>query len=370
MHKIPESAVDCRPPLLGMSFAQLEALCAQAGVKPAHAETLRAHIFRHADQDIRGIAGLPQAFYDYIESNTRRLEPELRARQDSEDGTCKMLLGMADGREVETVLIPGKGRLTQCISTQVGCAVACTFCLTATAGLTRNLSAAEMVGQIHAAFQHTGLKPRNLVLMGMGEPLHNYDEVARFIRLATDPKGMAFSPRRVTISTAGHVPGIERMIEDDLPCNLALSLNASNDETRSAIMPINRRWPIAEVLKWTSRFAAGKKKRILIEYVMLAGINDSDADAHRLVELLADLPCTVNLLPFNALAGNDFRRPDDARVSAFREILVRADRVAVVRESRGRDISAACGQLRTEVQASRRQKPTKIAEQSANPSPV
>jgi len=379
MNTTPELiSSESRPPLIGMAFTDLQQLCASAGVKAAHAEALRAHIFRHANQDIRALDGLPQAFYSFIEEHSSRLEPALRAMQQSEDGTCKMLLGMADGREVETVLIPGKGRLTQCISSQVGCAVGCTFCLTATGGLTRNLSAAEMVAQIHAARlhaapnqtarHHTNSQARNLVLMGMGEPLHNYDEVARFIRLATDPKGMAFSPRRVTVSTAGHVPGIQRMIDDDLPCNLALSLNASNDDTRSRIMPINRRWPIAEVLEWTGRFAAGKKKRILIEYVMLAGINDTDADAHRLVELLAELPCTINLLPFNAFAGNDFKRPDDERVHAFREVLVRADRVAVVRESRGRDISAACGQLRTEVQASRMQRQTRLAAQAANPS--
>lgn len=340
---------DDRPPLIGMAFEDLQSLCIAAGAKASHADSLRAHIFRRGYQTVREIEGLPKALYDHVESHTRRMEPALRAMQQSDDGTCKVLLGMEDGREVESVLIPGKGRLTQCISTQVGCAVGCTFCLTATGGLTRNLGTAEMVAQIFAAWSHTGEKPRNLVLMGMGEPLHNYDEVARFVRLATDPKGMAFSPRRVTVSTAGHVPGMERMIEDDLPCNLALSLNATEDDTRSRIMPINRRWPIAEVLEWTARFAAGKRKRILIEYVMLAGINDSDDDAHRLVELLKELPCTINLLPFNAFAGNDFKRPDGARVSAFRDILVRADRVAVVRESRGRDISAACGQLRTDV---------------------
>jgi len=342
-----------RPPLIGMNYQELLALCEQAGVKPAHADTLRAHIFRHANQDVRDIADLPQHFYGFLEAHSSRLEPELHAKQQSTDGTCKLLLGMSDGREVESVIIPGKDRLTQCISTQVGCAVGCTFCLTATGGLTRNLSAAEMVSQIFAAQLHAGERPRNLVLMGMGEPMHNYDEVARFVRIATDPKGMAFSPRRITISTAGHVPGIARMIEDNLPCNLALSLNASNDETRSRIMPINRRWPIAEVLEWTARFAAGRKKRILIEYVLLAGINDSDADAERLVELLAELPCTINLLPFNAFAASPYTRPDEERVYAFRDILARADRVVVVRESRGRDISAACGQLRTEVRAAR-----------------
>jgi len=348
------NATDPRPPLIGMDHSALLRLCEQAGVSPVHADTLRAHIFRHGNQNIREIRDLPQHFYDFVETHSSRLTPQLRARQQSTDGTCKLLLGMADGREVETVLIPGNGRLTQCISTQVGCAVGCTFCLTATGGLTRNLSAAEMVSQIHAAQLYASQRPRNLVLMGMGEPLHNYDEVARFILLATDPQGMAFSPRRVTVSTAGHVPGIARMIEDDLPCNLALSLNASNDATRSRIMPINRRWPIAEVLDWTARFASGRKKRILIEYVLLAGINDSDEDAQRLAKLLADIPCTINLLPFNAFTASEFTRPDDDRVSAFRNILVRAGRVAVVRESRGRDISAACGQLRTEMRNTRR----------------
>jgi len=345
--------IDHKPALIGLSHDDLLALCMQAGVKPAHADTLRAHIFRHDKQNIRDIPGLPRNFYDFVEAHTRRLEPGLLANRQGDDGTRKLLLAMADGREVETVLIPGKGRLTQCISTQVGCAVGCHFCLTATAGLVRDLSCAEMVAQIHAAIRHAGQRPRNLVLMGMGEPLHNYEAVAAFVRLAADPAGMAFSPRRITVSTAGHVPGMQRMIDDDLPCNLALSLNAADDATRSRIMPINRRWPIAEVLQQVRRFASGKRKRILIEYVMLAGINDSDADAQRLVELLADLPSTINLLPFNAFPGSPFSRPDDTRVHAFREILIRADRVAVVRESRGRDISAACGQLRTEFRTGR-----------------
>jgi len=338
---------DPGPPLIGMSHAELLALCRQGGVKPTHADKLQAHIFRRANQDIRALPNLPKQFYAFLEMHGSRLEPELRAKRISADGTCKLLLGMADGNEVETVLIPGKSRLTQCISTQAGCAVGCAFCLTATGGLTRNLSAAEMSSQIYAAQAYAAERPRNLVLMGMGEPMHNYDAVAHFVRIAADPGGMAFSPRRITVSTAGHVPGIARMIEDNLPCNLALSLNASNDETRSRIMPINRRWPIAEVLQWTARFAAGRKKRVLIEYVLLAGINDSDADAQRLVELLGKLPCTINLLPFNTFATSEFTRPDEARVQAFRDILARANRVVVVRAPRGRDISAACGQLRT-----------------------
>ncbi len=346
-------ATDSRPALIGMSYDDLLALCAQGGVKSSHADTLRAHIFRYGNQDVQAIPELPQDFYRFLNEHTTRMHPALSASQQAEDGTFKLLLRMNDGKEIETVLIPSKGRLTQCISTQIGCAVGCTFCLTATGGLTRNLSTAEMVGQIFAAQEYTGQKPRNLVLMGMGEPMHNYDAVCRFVRIASDPKGMALAPKRITISTAGHVPGIKRMIEDDLPCNLALSLNASEDATRNRIMPINRRWPIAEVLEWMQRFATAGKKRVLIEYVLLADVNDSDADAHRLNLLLRDLPCTINLLPFNDFPGSAFKRPSAQRVLSFRDILGRASQVVVVRQSRGRDISAACGQLRTEIRQKR-----------------
>jgi len=320
-------------------------LCKNAGVKPVHAETLLAHVFRHRTRDIRAIPGLPQSFYGWLEQHTRALDIKLIARENAIDGTRKLLLALADGNQIETVLIPEKERLTQCISTQVGCALNCSFCLTGTAGLTRNLSAAEMVAQIMAAADHGNERARNLVLMGMGEPMHNYQEVARFVRITTDEKGMAFSPRQVTISTAGHVPGIQRMMADRLPCNLALSLNATTDAVRSRIMPINNRWPIAEVLSWTGKFAHTMHRRILIEYVMLSGINDADTDAKRLIHLLAGLPCTINLLPFNDFPGSPYQRPNDTRISAFRRILVKANKVTVVRKSRGRDISAACGQL-------------------------
>jgi len=336
-----------RPVLIGMERTDMAGLCRAAGVKPVHVETLLAHVFRHHTRDIRAIPDLPQALYGWLEQHTKTLDVKLITRQNAKDGTYKMLLAMADGKEVETVLIPGKNRLTQCVSTQIGCAMNCSFCLTGTAGLIRNLSAAEMVAQMMVAIDHYGKRARNLVLMGMGEPMHNYEEVARFVRIVTDMKGMAFSPRRVTVSTAGHVPGIQRMIADRLPCNLALSLNATNDETRNRIMPINKRWPIAEVLHWAGEFARITHKRILIEYVMLAGINDTDMDAKRLIQLLEDTPYTINLLPFNTYPGSLYQRPEPARISAFRRILAGAGKVVVVRESRGRDISAACGQLYT-----------------------
>lgn len=325
-------------------------LCRQAGAKPIHADHLRAAIYRYGNTDIDNIPELPKQLRDYIRRHTRNFSPACIACQQSRDGTKKLLLGMADDREVETVLIPGKGRITQCISTQVGCAVGCTFCLTATAGLTRNLTAAEMVAEVMAGQQYSEHGIRNLVLMGMGEPLHNYQQVAQFVRIATDPKGMAFSPRRVTLSTSGLIPGIYRMIEDELPCNLALSLNATTDEVRSRIIPLNRKYPIAELMTAMREYIAQRgDKRVLIEYVLLGAVNDSLDDAHRLVDLIGNSDCTINLLPFNPYPGSLFESPSPESVHAFRDILVKASLVAVVRESRGRDISAACGQLKTEI---------------------
>ncbi|HKJ83602.1 MAG TPA: 23S rRNA (adenine(2503)-C(2))-methyltransferase RlmN [Mariprofundaceae bacterium] len=332
-----------------MHRAQLAELCEEAGAKPLHTERLIASIFRHGITDPDAIPDIPNTLRQHLRQYAQAPETHCIADHKAEDGTRKLLLAMPDGREVETVLIPGPARLTQCISSQVGCAMGCTFCLTATAGLTRNLTAAEMVAQVRAG-QQSGTPPRNLVLMGMGEPLHNYREVARFIRIVTDPLGMAFSPRRVTISTAGLVPGIRQMLEDELPCNLAVSLNATTDAVRERLMPVNRRWPMEELIAILRDYVRIRgDKRILIEYVMLKGINDTDDDARRLLELLANIPCTINLLPFNPFSGSTFRRPDDERVSAFRHILVEAGRIAVVRESKGQDIYAACGQLKTAV---------------------
>lgn len=344
-----------KPSIYGMSPAELAAMCESIGVKPVHAERLAAHFFRRGNPDPETVADLPETLRQHLRTELEWPEAGLVADQQDVDGTRKLLLAMPDGREVETVLIPGAGRLTQCISTQVGCAVGCTFCLTATAGLTRNLTAAEMVLQILEAARLAGVRPRNLVLMGMGEPLHNFDEVARFLAIVTDPKGMAFSPNRVTLSTAGLVPGIRRLLDEGLPCNLAVSLNATTDAVRSEIMPINRKYPLAELLAAIRDYVRIRGgKRVLIEYVMLAGINDSLDDARRLTELLDGIDSTINLLPFNAFPGSPYDRPSDTRVSAFRQVLVDHNLVAVVRESRGREISAACGQLKTEVMQRRR----------------
>lgn len=346
-------------PLIGMDMQQMVQLCHNAEVKPIHAEHITAALFRNYNSDLDAITELPNRLREYLRQHTSTFEPECTAMQQAEDGTRKLLLKMSDGKEVETVLIQGPGRLTQCISTQVGCAVGCTFCLTATAGLSRNLSSAEMAAQVIAGQKTGRYQVRNLVLMGMGEPLHNYNEVARFVRIAAEPKGMAFSPNRITLSTSGMVPGIYKMIEDELPCNLAISLNATTNAVRDQVIPINRKYPIETVLTAVRDYIQARgNKRVLIEYVLLSGINDSIDDASRLCELVADLGCTVNLLPFNAYPGSLYMSPASQSVNAFRAVLVEAGIIAVVRESRGRDISAACGQLKTEVAQRRRESST------------
>ncbi len=336
--------------LMGMSHDDLLELCQQAGVKPVHADHIVASVFRYYQSDITAIESIPRALQNYMAEHVSLFEPLCTAEQLAADGTRKLVLNMADGKAVETVLIQGVNRLTQCISTQVGCAVGCTFCLTATAGLSRNLTAAEMVSEIWAGQKITGQQVSNIVLMGMGEPLHNYSAVAQFLAIVTDPKGMAFSPNKVTLSTSGMVPAMYRMLEDKLPCNLAVSLNATTDAVRDKIIPINRKYPIAVLMQAVRDYIQQcGNKRVLIEYVMLAGVNDSLDDARRLCVLLDGLHCTINLLPFNPYPGAAFDRPSDAAVRAFQAVLVEAELIAIIRQSKGRDISAACGQLITEI---------------------
>lgn len=332
-----------------MLYADLLSLCSQAGVKAVHADTLRAYVFRRGQYDFSRMIELPKHFQQWLQGHVCFPELHLSHHQVDEDGTHKMLLSLPYGGEVESVLIPTTGRITQCISTQVGCAMGCTFCLTATAGLQRNLHASEMLGQLQQGKSMLGVYPRNIVLMGMGEPLHNYDAVARFIRIASDPAGIAISPRRITLSTSGLVPAIQRMQDDGLPCNLAVSLNASNDAVRDVLMPVNRKYPLAVLMASLRDFSAqSKRKRVLIEYVLIDGVNDAVADAKMLINILDGLACTVNLLPLNTHHGTHYRRSPDTAVNRFWQILSEAGYVAVVRQSRGRNISAACGQLKAE----------------------
>jgi 23S rRNA (adenine2503-C2)-methyltransferase len=261
----------------------------------------------------------------------------------SRDGAKKYLFRLADGNAVESVLIPEEDRSTLCISSQVGCAMACEFCLTGTFRLARNLSVAEIVNQVCAVKKETEV--RNLVFMGMGEPLANLDNVVRALQIITSPDGMQFSTRRVTVSTAGLVPELERL-GNSVTVNLAVSLNATTDEVRSRLMPINRKYPLRELLDACRRFPLPARRMITFEYVMIKGINDTLEDARRLVRLISNIPSKVNLIPFNEHDGCSLKKSDQDAIDRFHSYLLGKHVTVITRSSRGDDISAACGQLR------------------------
>lgn len=274
----------------------------------------------------------------------------LHLHQQSSDGTQKFLWKLADGETVESVIIPRetpKGiRNTACISSQVGCAMACGFCLTGKQGLTRNLTTSEIVGQILALRERATI--HNIVFMGMGEPLHNYDNVLGALKVFMDPKGLAYSRRRILVSTSGIVPAIEKLGREAGGVGLAISLNASQNASRTDVMPINKKWPIEELLNACRKYPADSTRPITFEYVMLSGVNDSLADASRVLQLLHDLPHRkVNLIPLNPHFGSEYQRPSQETVKAFQHYLVSRGMPTTVRQSRGDDISAACGQLKS-----------------------
>jgi 23S rRNA (adenine2503-C2)-methyltransferase len=265
------------------------------------------------------------------------------------DGTRKYLFRLEDGESVESVLIPIEGRNTVCISSQVGCAMACEFCLTGTFRLTRNLTTAEIVNQIMAIRRDaraSGEEIRNIVMMGMGEPLHNLDNVIPAIQIMIDGNGLQLSNRRVTVSTCGLVPEMERLGREIPNVNLAVSLNATTDELRNRIMPVNRRYPLKDLLKACKEFPLPGRRKVTFEYVMMGGINDSREDAKRLLRLISDIPNKVNLIPFNEHEGCDFKAPTQAAIDAFHTYLIDRHVTVITRDSRGGDISAACGQLK------------------------
>lgn len=263
------------------------------------------------------------------------------------DGTEKFLFTLEDGHRIESVLIPDKKRLTLCLSTQVGCAMGCRFCLTGKIGLKRNLSTSEILNQILAVREtlSKGLALTNIVLMGMGEPLANYENTLKAIELMTHPDGFRFSSRRVTLSTVGLLPELERLTKEKVRFRLAISLNASDEETRSRLMPINQRYPLKRVLEICRKFPLRPRDRITFEYVMIKGENDSEEDAKRLLKLLKGIPSKVNLIPLNEAPGIPYKRPSEERIHLFQEILMKGGITAIIRISKGDDISAACGQL-------------------------
>ncbi len=276
-----------------------------------------------------------------------RLEAE--TVEEGTDGTRKYLFNLGDGHAVESVLIPIEGRNTVCISSQVGCAMACEFCLTGTFRLTRNLTTAEIVNQIMAIrldVRKNGEEIRNIVMMGMGEPLHNLDNVIPAVQIMIDGNGLQLSNRRVTISTCGLVPEMTRLGQELPNVNLAVSLNATTDELRNRIMPVNRSYPLKDLLKACKEFPLPGRRKVTFEYVMLGGINDSLDDAKRLLRLISDIPNKVNLIPFNEHEGCDFRAPTQVAIDAFHTYLIDRHVTVITRDSRGGDISAACGQLK------------------------
>jgi 23S rRNA (adenine2503-C2)-methyltransferase len=273
--------------------------------------------------------------------------PVIAARRLSRDESVKLDLRLADGRVVQSVVMPDGDRLTLCVSTQVGCGFGCAFCLTGTMGLVRNLTAGEIVGQVWAARATLapGTRLTHVVFMGMGEPLANYAATVKALRILVAPLGFGFSPRRITVSTVGLVQGLERLAREDLRVNLAVSLHAATDEVRSRLMPVNRGWGLDDLLAACRRFPLPVRQRMTFEYTLLAGVNDSAEDARRLVRRLHGLRAKVNLIPFNEWSGAPFRRPSSARILAFQRVLLDARLTATIRWSKGEDVGAACGQL-------------------------
>jgi len=266
--------------------------------------------------------------------------------QTSSDGTRKLRLRTHDGRAIESVIIPDGAKVTQCISSQVGCALDCSFCATATLGFGRNLSAGEIVEQAYIARELLGgSRVTNLVYMGMGEPLHNYANVVRSLRILTHDLGASFSYRRITVSTAGLVPGIEKLGKEDVRPNLAVSLNATTDAIRDEVMPINKKWNLEKLLGAIAAYPLERRRRVTFEYVLLAGVNDSDDDARRLATLLQHFRCKVNLIPWNPHPLAPYRRPSAADIERFQNRVKALGLAAYLRTPRGDDIDAACGQL-------------------------
>ncbi|HVV15682.1 MAG TPA: 23S rRNA (adenine(2503)-C(2))-methyltransferase RlmN [Polyangia bacterium] len=335
---------------------ELRRWVAGAGAPSYRAEQIFRWLHGAAVDGTAGMANVPPPLRQALDAAHPLRRLTVDAVQTARDGTRKLRWKTHDGRAIESVLIPDtdaeRDKLTLCVSSQVGCAIDCAFCATATLGFGRHLGADEIVEQIYRATAIAGRRPTNLVFMGMGEPLHNFEQVTRALALLEHPWGAAFSPRRITVSTAGLVSGIDKLAALSPAPNLAISLNATTDEVRDRIMPINRRWNIAALLDAARRFPLSHGRRVTFEYVLLAGVNDSDADADRLVRLLRGIPSKVNLIPWNGFpveteAGPVYRfeRPPAERIRSFQERLRASDLAVYIRSPRGDDIDAACGQL-------------------------
>jgi len=341
-----------RPNLVELERPSLEAALADLGHPRFHAGQIFRWIYRRGVTDVDAMTDLSRGLRADLASRFALTTPLVVHREKSIDGTEKFLLRLADDRAIESVFIPDTPSMTFCISTQVGCAMACAFCLTGKMGLVRNLTAGEIVGQVRVLADALGMREAtfNIVLMGMGEPLHNYDETMKALRILADPQGFHLPPRRVTLSTVGLLPALERLATEPVMPNLAISLHAPTDHQRGELVPINRKYGVEDIVAAAKTFPLKRRARITFEYVLLAGVNDSPEDARRLATLLAGVKSKVNLIPLNAAPGIPFERPSDAAVDQFARILAERGLTVSVRKSRGRDIRAACGQLIVEGQ--------------------
>ncbi|MBI5569711.1 MAG: 23S rRNA (adenine(2503)-C(2))-methyltransferase RlmN [Desulfomonile tiedjei] len=340
-----------RPDLAGLTLSELETFMVELGQNTYRGGQVMRWVHHGLAVSFDGMTNLSKALREELATRASICGPVVSARTESEDGTTKFLLQLDDGHCVETVFIPGDDHDTLCVSSQVGCAMGCRICRTGRMGLVRNLTAGEIVSQLLSVRRELPESHiTNVVFMGMGEPLANFDQTVRAIRIMTHPNGPQISWRRLTVSTCGFVPKI-RELGRELRVKLAVSLNAVTDEQRSAIMPINRTYPLAELLAALKEYPLPRGSRITFEYVLIGGFNDSDADARQLVRILNPIRAKVNLIPLNQDPEGEFQAPSPARVLRFQEILMSRSLMAIVRRSRGQDILAACGQLASGVEA-------------------
>lgn len=347
----PHSVV-AKVDLLGMDRAAMEAYFTQIGEKPFRASQVMKWIHQFGVSEFDEMTNLSKALRDKLKQLAWVRTPKIVAEQYSEDGTIKWLLEVDNHNSIETVFIPEKNRGTLCISSQVGCALECTFCSTGQQGFNRNLENWEIIAQMWVANKALGCKPKeerrisNVVFMGMGEPLLNVTHTFPVARILMDDYAYGLSKRRVTISTAGVVPAIDK-IKDEVDVSLAISLHAPNNALRDVLVPINQKYPLEVLMPSLHRYVEGghSKKHVTVEYVMLDGINDHINHAHELVNLLDDLPCKVNMIPFNPFPNTDYKRSSNNAIHRFKDILEAAGVQVTVRKTRGEDIDAACGQL-------------------------
>jgi 23S rRNA (adenine2503-C2)-methyltransferase len=340
--------------LIGLERGEIERAIVALGEAPFRAKQIWHWLYHQGARETGAMTTLGKSLRERLAAHFCIERPEVSSEQRSADGTRKWLLRFADGNAAEAVMIPEEDRGALCVSSQVGCTLTCRFCHTGTQRLVRNLDAAEIVGQVLIARDSFGEWPTprgqrlvsNLVLMGMGEPLFNYDNVARALRIVMDPGGIAISRRRITLSTAGVVPMIAR-VGRELGVKLAVSLHAVTDDLRDVLVPLNKKYPIAELMRACREYPADNARRITFEYVMLAGVNDGEADARALARLVAGVSCKFNLIPFNPWPGAPFDCSSPETMNRFSRVLNDAGYTAILRTPRGRDIMAACGQLRS-----------------------